>query len=112
MPFLSEEQLQEIEIRADAATPGLEVERRDDGTHHLWVGVGEQRRDVAEQVHYPEDAHFLRDGPADVRALVDEVRTLRRLLRRALPHLREHAEAGAGHSPELHTLVAEAEELG
>lgn len=112
MPFLSEEQLQQIEIRADAATPGISVERGDDGTHHLWVGMGGQRRDVADRVHYAEDAHFLRDGPADVRALVEELRTLRRLVRRALPHLREHAEAGSWHSPELHALVAEMDELG
>lgn len=112
MPFLPEDRLQQIEIRADAATPGVTVERRDDGTHHLWVGVGEQRREVADHVRYAEDAHFLRDGPADVRALVEELRMLRRLVRRTLPYLRDHAEAGSWHSPELHGLVAEMEELG
>ncbi len=113
LPPMDEKQLLDIEVRADAATPGLSLDARDDGSWRLWVEMGEQRLTVVDQIRFREDALLLRDGPGDVRALLAELRWLRGLVQRAVPYLRNHDDRGplgeGWQSDELRALIEEME---
>ena len=91
------------------------MEEREDGTWHLWVEMRGQRFTIADQVRYKEDSVFLRDGPADVRTLLSTVRTLQKLVDRALPFLHNHDDRGplgeGWQSDDLKALIAELEAL-
>ncbi|HET6229263.1 MAG TPA: hypothetical protein VFE05_04230 [Longimicrobiaceae bacterium] len=116
MTSLSESTLQEIEVRADAATPGIAIDAGEDGTWSLSVEMGGQRVPVADRMRYHEDAVFLRDGPADVQALLGRVRALDGMLRRATLFLRDYEDADAIEEPSvadnLRALIEEIQDAG
>lgn len=113
---MDDKQLHEIEVRADAATPGLALDRNEDGTLSLRVEMEGRRDTPVATLRFPEDAVFLREGPADVAVLVAEVRRLRKLLRATLPYLRNHDDRGplgeGWQSDELRGLIEQVEGVG